>query len=344
MCLWFLRGAARRMEGRLVVHELSKPTCSQQSTADQTEDPKWMSSESHHKMLAPATSCFALREQANAWTAQISLPESDIQQASPREALQLQPAGQCQGGSKQRGLRQQVQPRCSTPGLAMPTTCWAWRLGRPWRRRVPRGRGRGGRRRYRRRAQVQRRFDRAPRAAPRALRQVKSRYKQLAKKHHPDLCPPAERAAAEATFKELTAAYNRLTSRERAAARARPRFLSLSAALGEGHAVLGLLGCRQRSRLGRPGARSLQVGREALCCPLCPPSFPRSPLLPLPAQSRRTLSLPLPPQKRTWTGRRTMRRRWRGGERRRGRRTTRPARALRPPAPRPSSPTGWSRR
>lgn len=46
--------------------------------------------------------------------------------------------------------------------------------------------------------------------------QIKEAYKDLAKRFHPDLCPAADRAASEAAFKEITAAYTRLTSREHA--------------------------------------------------------------------------------------------------------------------------------
>ncbi|GAB4814963.1 hypothetical protein N2152v2_002009 [Parachlorella kessleri] len=45
------------------------------------------------------------------------------------------------------------------------------------------------------------------------LQQIKEQYKKLAKQHHPDLCPLAQRQAAETQFKELTAAYTRLTAR-----------------------------------------------------------------------------------------------------------------------------------
>ena len=45
--------------------------------------------------------------------------------------------------------------------------------------------------------------------APRPLLQVKAAYRKLCLQHHPDLCPPSQRAEAEQAFKSITDAYSR---------------------------------------------------------------------------------------------------------------------------------------
>src|SRR5215467_6190098 len=45
--------------------------------------------------------------------------------------------------------------------------------------------------------------------------QIKKAYRQLARKHHPDLKPPAERAAASERFKEINEAYEVLSDPEK---------------------------------------------------------------------------------------------------------------------------------
>jgi DnaJ-domain-containing protein 1 len=40
--------------------------------------------------------------------------------------------------------------------------------------------------------------------------EVRAAYRALAKKHHPDVAPPAERAAAEARMRRIQAAYDAL--------------------------------------------------------------------------------------------------------------------------------------
>jgi curved DNA-binding protein CbpA len=48
------------------------------------------------------------------------------------------------------------------------------------------------------------------------LSQIKDAYRKLCMQHHPDLYrgPPAQRDAAETYFKEISAAYTKLTRRE----------------------------------------------------------------------------------------------------------------------------------
>ncbi|KAH7621752.1 hypothetical protein Ndes2526B_g02567 [Nannochloris sp. 'desiccata'] len=43
------------------------------------------------------------------------------------------------------------------------------------------------------------------------LAEVKDAYRRLCMQHHPDLCPPDQKLAAEKYFKEITEAYTRLS-------------------------------------------------------------------------------------------------------------------------------------
>ena len=44
-------------------------------------------------------------------------------------------------------------------------------------------------------------------------KQIKDAYRRLCLQHHPDLCPPAQKAAAERYFKEISSAYQQLSRR-----------------------------------------------------------------------------------------------------------------------------------
>ena len=44
--------------------------------------------------------------------------------------------------------------------------------------------------------------------------QVKEAYRRLCKIHHPDLSPQGQKAASELHFKEITAAYTKLSKRK----------------------------------------------------------------------------------------------------------------------------------